>query len=171
VGRMRLGEWLVHQGALTPGQVETALAYQARWRCKFGQAVLELGMMPREPFLRLLAGHLQVPFIRPEQLDKVPAATVHKLRAELLARLRVCPLRFEQAGTRGSVFLATHQPENLQLLDEAAFASGLTVVPVLAMAEDIERTLRRHGVLGGRHLEPIELPPEEECRPSLARAR
>ncbi|SEU38301.1 Type II secretion system (T2SS), protein E, N-terminal domain [Stigmatella erecta] len=171
MGRMRLGEWLVHHGALTPGQVETALAYQARWKCKFGQAVLELNMMPREPFLRLLAGHLKVAFIRPEQIDKVPAATVRKLRPDVLARLRVVPLRFEQVGTRGSVFLATHQPENLQLLDEATFVTGLTAVPVLAMAEDIERTLRRHGILGGRHLEPIELPPEEECRPSLSAGR
>ncbi|ADO69260.1 type II secretory pathway, ATPase [Stigmatella aurantiaca] len=168
---MRLGEWLVHNGALTPEQVETALAYQNRWRCKFGQAVLELNMIPREPFLRLLAGHLKVAFIRPEQIDKVPATTVRRLRADVLSRLRVCPLRFEQVGTRGSVYLATHQPENLQLLDEAAFVTGLTIVPVLALAEDIERTLRRHGVLEGRHLEPIELPPEEDVRASAAAGR
>jgi hypothetical protein len=159
---MRLGEWLVHNGALTPEQVETALSYQARWKCKFGEAVLGLSMLPRETFLRLLAGHLNVPFIRSEQLDKVPASMLNTLPAEVLARLRVCPLRLQSGGSRGFLYVATHQPENLLLLDEVSFATGLTAQPVLALAEDIERILRRHGIIAGRHLEPIELPPEEE---------
>jgi hypothetical protein len=161
---MRLGEWLVHNGALTPEQVQTVLAYQARWRCKFGEAVLGLNMIPREPFLRLLAGHLNVPFIRSEQLDKVPASVVNTLPAEVLGRLRICPLRIQKVGTRGSIYIATHQPENLALIDEVTFATALSVQPVLALPEDIERTLRRHGLIEGRHVEPIELPPEEDFR-------
>jgi hypothetical protein len=161
---MRLGEWLVHNGALTPEQVETVLAYQARWKCKFGEAVLSLNVMPREVFLRLLAGHLNVPFIRSDQLDKVPASIVKSVPSEVLARLRVCPLRLQQAGSRGSIYIATHQPENLKLIDEVSFGTSLIVVPVLAHLEDIERTLRRYGIIAGRHVEPIELPPEEDFR-------
>lgn len=168
---MRLGEWFVHNGALTPEQVETVLAYQARWKCKFGEAVLSLNVMPREVFLRLLAGHLNVPFIRPEQIDKVPASVVHTMPAEALARLRVCPLRLQQSGSRGSIYIATHQPENLKLIDEVSFATSLGVQPVLAFAEDIERTLRRHGIIAGRHVEPIELPPEEDFRVDHSRFR
>jgi hypothetical protein len=155
---------LVHNGALTPGQVKTALAYQAQWGCKLGQAVLGLNMIPRETFLRLLAGHLKVPFIRPEQMDKVPASVVNTVPADVLGRLRVCPLRLQQGGSRGLLSVATHQPENLAFIDEVAFATGFTVQPVLALPEDIERTLRRHGLLAGRHVEPIELPPEEDFR-------
>ncbi|WP_224372399.1 GspE/PulE/PilB domain-containing protein [Hyalangium versicolor] len=161
---MRLGEWFVHNGALTPEQVETVLAYQSRWKCKFGEAVLSLNVMPREVFLRLLAGHLNVPFIRSEQMDKVPASVVNTMPAEVLARLRICPLRLQQTGSRGSIIIATHQPENLKLIDEVTFATGLGVQPVLAFPEDIERTLRRHGILAGRHVEPIELPPEDDFR-------
>jgi hypothetical protein len=161
---MRLGEWLVHNGALKPEQVQTALAYQTRWRSRFGDAVLELNMIPREPFLRLLAGHLNVPFIRPEQMDKVPASVVHTVPAEVLARLHVCPLRIQQGSSRGSIYVATHQPENLAFMDEVSFATGLNAQPVLALREDIERTLRRHGIIAGRHVEPIELPPEEDFR-------
>ncbi len=161
---MRLGEWLVQQRALTPEQVATALAYQKRWPCKFGEAVLELKMIPPETFLRLLAGHLNVPFIRSAQIDKVPAAVVHMVAPEVLERLRVCPLRFQQAGPRGSIYMATHQPENLVFMDEVSFATSFTVLPVLALPQDIDRTLRRHGILAGRHVEPIELPAEEELR-------
>jgi hypothetical protein len=84
--------------------------------------------------------------------------------SEVLARLRVCPLRLQRGGTRGSLYLATHQPENLAFLDEVSFATGCHVLPVLALPEDIERTLRRHGIIPGRHVEPIELPPEEDFR-------
>jgi Type II secretion system (T2SS), protein E, N-terminal domain len=168
---MRLGEWLVHNNALTPEQVETVLAYQGQWRCKFGEAVLSLNMMPREVFLRLLAGHLNVPFIRSEHLDKVPASVVNMVPAEALARLRICPLRIHQSGSRGSIYIATHQPENLKLLDEVTFATSLSVQPVLAFLEDIERALRRHGIIAGRHVEPIELPPEEDFRVDHSRYR
>lgn len=161
---MRLGEWLVHNGALVPEQVQTVLAYQERWKCKFGEAVLSLNIVPRDAFLRLLAGHLNVPFIRSEQMDKVPASIVKAVPAEVLSCLRVCPLRIQQAGSRGSISIATHQPENLKLIDEVSFATSLIVSPVLAYAEDIERTLRRHGIIAGRHVEPIELPPEEDFR-------
>ena len=135
--RMRLGEWLVHNGALTPEQVETVRAYQGRWRCKFGEAVLCLNILPREVFLRLLAGHLGVPFIRSEQMDKVPATVVRLVPAEVLSRLRFCPLRIQQGGSRGTLSIATHQPENLAFMDEVSFATGLLVVPVLAFPEDI----------------------------------
>lgn len=154
----------MHNGALTPEQVQAARTYQARWRCKLGQAVLGLNLIPREPFLRLLAGHLNVPFIRAEQLEKVPASVVKLVPAEVLNHLRVCPLKRQQGSTRGVLTVATHQPENLAFLDEVAFATGCIVQPVLAMQEDIERTLRRHGVIPGRYVEPIELPPEEDSR-------
>ncbi|WP_224248397.1 GspE/PulE/PilB domain-containing protein [Hyalangium gracile] len=168
---MRLGEWLVHNGALTPEQVQTILAYQSQWKCKFGEAVLSLNILPREVFLRLLAGHLNVPFIRSDQLDKVPASIIHAVPAEVVSRLRICPLKLRQTGSRGSIFIATHQPENLKLIDEVSFATSLIVQPVLAFQEDIERTLRRHGLIAGRHVEPIELPPEEDFRWDHSRYR
>ncbi len=161
---MRFGEWLVHNGALTQEQVRTVLAHQSRWRCKFGEAVLALGLVPREHLLRLLAGHLNVPFIRSENMEKIPASVVKLVPADVLDHLRVCPLKLQQGGTRGVLTVATHQPENLKFMDEVTFATGFVVQPVLAMLDDIERTLRRHGVIAGKHVEPIELPPEEDFR-------
>ncbi len=155
---------MVHQRALTPEQVRTVRTHQSRWGCKFGEAVLGLNMIPREHFLRLLAGHLNVPFIRSEQMDKIPASVVKLVPADVLDHLRVVPLKLQQGGTRGVLTVATHQPENLKFMDEVAFATGFVPQPVLAMPEDIERTLRRYGVIAGKHVEPIELPPEEELR-------
>ena len=77
-------------------------------------------------------------------------------------RLRVCPLRVEwRDEVRGTVFVATSEPGNLNVLDDMAFATGCTVRPVLALAEDIEHLLRRHGIVTSR-ARSIELNPRDE---------
>jgi hypothetical protein len=154
---------MVHHGALRPEQVQHVLAYQTQMRCKFGEAVLKLYLVPRETLLRLLAGHLNVPFVRSEAMEKVPAAMVRLAPAEVLARLRVCPLKHQPGSTRGTLYVATAHPQNLVQLDEVSFATGCTVQPVLALADDIERVLLRYRIIDGRH-QPIELPPEEDFR-------
>jgi hypothetical protein len=161
VRRARLGELLIRLGLVTEAQVATALAYQSRWGCKLGEALVQLRLLRPEQVQRALASQLRVPFVRGEEMEKVPAAVVRSVAPEVLTRLRVCPLRVEWHGARGMLYVATHQPENLPLLDELAFITHLHVRPVLALPEDIERTLRRHGVPGTRELAPIELPPDE----------
>jgi hypothetical protein len=42
------------------------------------------------------------------------------------------------------------------------------VRPVLALGEDIEKLLRRHGVLSGREFDAIELP-DEDCHLEITR--
>lgn len=165
---MRLGELLVSTGLLTASQVETALAYQSRWRCKLGEALTGMKLLSEEQVQRALARQLQVPFIRSEEMEKVPAGMMKMVPAELLARLRICPLRIAWNGPRGTLYVATSQPENLPFLDEVAFATGCVVRPVLALAGDVERVLRRHGVLSGRTVDAIELP-DEECRLEITR--
>lgn len=162
--RVRLGELLVRCGLLTPAQRDTALEYQSRWRCRLGEAVVSLCLLGPEQVQRALASHLKVPFVRGQEMAKVPAAVVRSVPAEALLRLKVCPLRVEWQGSRGVLYVATHQPENLPLLDELAFITRFSVRPVLAQAEDIERTLRQHGVGGGRGRCPIELPPDDGLR-------
>jgi hypothetical protein len=75
----------------------------------------------------------------------------------------VCPVRLEWPADqpRGVLYVATSQAENLKFVDELAFAVGHVVKPVLALATDIERALRQHGVLGNQDLAAIEFPPED----------
>ncbi|NMO22279.1 pilus assembly protein PilB [Pyxidicoccus fallax] len=166
---MRLGELLVRLGLVTEAQVATALTYQARWNCRLGEALVHLRVLTPEQVLRARSRQLGVPFVRGEAMAKVPAAVVASVAPEVLARLKVCPLRADWHGTRGTLYVATHQPEDLARLDDLAFVTNFTVRPVLALLEDIERTLRWHGVSGPRELAPIELPPDEGTRLEITR--
>ena len=161
VRRMRLGELWVASGLLASAQVEAALACQGQWRCRLGEAAVSMGLLAPEQLLITLAQHFQVPFVRREGLERVPAGMVRCVPPRVLARLRVCPMRVEWGDeVRGSVFVATSEPCNLRLIDDMAFATGCAVRPVLALAEDIEHLLRRLGILSTR-ARSIELDPED----------
>ncbi|QRK09479.1 hypothetical protein JQX13_04895 [Archangium violaceum] len=62
---------------------------------------------------------------------------------------------------RGTVFVATSEPDNPSLLNDMAYATGCAVRPVLALEDDIEALLRRHGILA-RHERAVELEPADE---------
>ncbi|WPB78818.1 pilus assembly protein PilB [Archangium violaceum] len=161
VRRMRLGELWVASGLLASAQVETALAFQARWRCRLGEAAVRMGLLGPEQLLISLAQQLQVPFIRREGLERIPEGMVRCVPPRVLERLRMCPLRVEwRDEVRGTVFVATSEPGNLVKLDDMAFATGCAVRPVLALAEDIEHLLGRVGILAARE-RSIELNPED----------
>ncbi|WP_395833038.1 pilus assembly protein PilB [Archangium violaceum] len=162
VRRMRLGELWVASGLLASAQVESALALQARWRCRVGEAAVRMGLLGPEQLLITLARQLQVPFIRREGLERVPAGLLRCVPARVLERLRVCPLRVQwDDDVRGTVFVATSEPGNPSLLNDMASATGCSVRPVLALEDDIEFVLRRHGILAG-HERAIELDPADE---------
>ena len=149
--RMRLGELWVASGLLASAQVTSALAYQTRCRCRLGEAAVALGLLSSDQLLISLAQQLQVPFIRRGGLERVPRGMVFCVPPRVLARLRVCPLRVEwRDEVRGTVSVATSEPGNLALLDDLAFATGCTVRPVIALSDDIEHILRRHGILNTR---------------------
>jgi len=144
---MRLGELLVESGELSPAQVQRALDYTGLWRCRLGAAALALGLVTPERLLTSLSRQLQVPFLRREELlQQVVPGLLRCVPPPVLARLSVCPLRLEWQGPHGILFVATCQPGNLQLLEEVASATGCTVRPVLALAEDIAFVLRHHGI-------------------------
>ncbi|HZH78393.1 MAG TPA: pilus assembly protein PilB [Archangium sp.] len=161
VRRMRLGELWVASGLLASAQVQAALAWQARCKCRLGEAAVAMGLLAPEQLLISLAQQLQVPFIRRGGLERVPGGMLRCVPARVLARLRVCPLRVEWKNeVRGVVTVATSEPGNLGVLDDMAFATGCSVKPVLALADDIEHVLRRNGIITTR-ARSLELNPDD----------
>ena len=151
---MRLGELWVASGLLSSAQVDEALAHQQAWGGRVGEAAVALGLLTSEQLLVSLARQLQVPFVRREGLERVPERLLRCVPARVLSRLRVLPLRIEWHEGRGTVLVATSEPTDLSLLDDMALATGCEVRPVLALAEDLEHVLRRHGLLPGRPAAP-----------------
>lgn len=148
MARMPIGELLKQQHLIDDLQLRSAIAYQRKWGGRIGQAFVRLGFMDEPEVLEHVARQLGVPFVTIE--SRIISPEIIKLVPEKLMRQRkIIPLALLSESRRGPLIVALSQPENLHVLDEIAFATGLMVKPVLASEEDIERSLARHldGVL------------------------
>lgn len=154
----RIGERLVAAGKINATQLRTALAYQARWRCRLGEACVALGIASATEVLPTVAQQLHVPYIYIGSRE-VPARLLALVPAQLMRTHHLLPVRvrYDEQG-RGTLFVATADPGNLRMLDEIGFATGKGVRGVLASRQDLEQALRRHGILEGRPHEPVDVP-------------
>ena len=94
------------------------------------------GAVETEP-LRERAHTLGVPFVKLPQ--RLPVACRRALTAEMATQLRAVPI----GRTRGMLTVAMNDPRDQQAVLRLGAATGLTIFPVLAAPDDIERALRQ----------------------------
>ena len=90
--KIRIGDMLVQEGAISSGQLEQALAEQKRTGQKLGAAIVSLGFLEEDRLLQLLSEQLQIPFIqlktynfRSDIVQRLPEAMARRFRALVLA--------------------------------------------------------------------------------------
>lgn len=97
--------------------------------------------LPEIDALRALARTLGVPFVRmPAHLPRTCRITVHPTVA--------CELRAVAIGrTRGTLTVAMHDPSDTDAIQRLRALTGLSIFPVLAAPDEIDRALRQ--IMGG----------------------
>ncbi|MCJ7545184.1 MAG: Flp pilus assembly complex ATPase component TadA [Phycisphaerae bacterium] len=138
---VQLGQLLIERGALTPEQLEQALAHQKQNENKLllGEVLQQLQMCTEEQVMEALAGGYGVPFARisPRIAD---AKVIDVLPREFLDRHRVLPL----FKVRNRLTVAVNEPANVFLLEEIGRISGCEILVVCATSKDIRATLDTH---------------------------
>ena len=134
--KAKLGDLLVERGFLTEAQVQQALKLQATSGKRLGPIVVEKGWVPEQEVLRILGEQLDIPYVRlrPQLCDPT---IVDLLDKSVARRLRVMPLFL----VRGSLHLATANPQAIPSLDEVAERLSCSVRPVLAGLDDLIKTI------------------------------
>jgi len=113
--RLRLGDLLIAEGAITQEQFEQAYAEQKRSGKRLGKVLIELGHIAEDQLHQLLSKQLRVPFVDLRQLQLEPK--VVQLIPEAMARRhRAVALREEG----DAVVLGMTDPTNLFGYDEIA---------------------------------------------------
>ncbi len=113
--RLRLGDLLIAEGAITQEQFEHAYAEQKRSGKRLGKVLIELGHIAEDQLHQLLSKQLRVPFVDLRQLQLEPK--VVQLIPEAMARRhRAVALREEG----DAVVLGMADPTNLFGYDEIA---------------------------------------------------
>ena len=162
--KKRLGEILVELGVIDGEQLEAALEYQRRHRCKIGVALRDLQFASEEQILTTLARKLGYDRIHLDSLQVTPTvAEAIRLVPEGLARAKgVAPV----ACDRATLTVALLDPANLTLADELAFRSGRRVRVLVASEGEVARAVAR---LYSRHGRPLDVEgaPTRSARPQL----
>lgn len=132
----RLGDILLAKGLVTEKQIAEAIEIQQKTSRRLGQIIIEKGWVPEPEVLKALGVQLDVPFVhlRPGIYDPAIAKLLNKSTAR---RLRVLPLQ----RVRGTVTLATVDPQAVPAFDEVAKSIDCQIQPVLASQEDINEAI------------------------------
>jgi type IV pilus assembly protein PilB len=136
--RKRLGEVLRERGHITHAELSKAIEDQQGKLIHLGDLMLERGIVSKKDLANALTEVTHVPFIDCEGLEIDPETL--KLLPHAIAR-RCCALPVFVQGTKLVVAMA--EPQNLQIVDELRFSTGMNIVPRLSFRSEIKSAVEK----------------------------
>jgi type IV pilus assembly protein PilB len=130
--RKRLGEVLRERKKVTPEILERVLEEQEKTSSLLGELLLERGLVSKEDLISALEETARFRYV------DARFATVEKAAVELLPRSvaeRYCVLPLVREGRRMVAVMA--EPQNLRMLDELRFITGLEISPRMGFRGEI----------------------------------
>jgi len=135
---IRIGDYLVEEGHITPEQLQQVLQRQREStdNKKFGEVIVEMGFMSDIKFAQALSVKLQVPFVDLNSVE-IDGEIARKVPQDLAERN--CVIAINMTGRRLTV--ATDDPVNFNILEDIKVKTGYDTIPVLATRSAIKRAI------------------------------
>lgn len=133
----RLGELLVEAGLITPAQLQSAITHQKIARGRIGSNLVALGYITEEVLMDFLSHQTGVPQMDVRALD-LPPALLKLIPQRLAEQFTILPVAIKEPK---SLVLAMSDPSDLNAIDSARFASGLTIEPVVASHSALRKAI------------------------------
>ncbi len=132
----RLGEILVAYGIISENEAQSILSTSLQRGERFASTAVQTEATSEEHALQALATKSGVPGV---DLRKVviPKTTLERIPQSIARKERILPLRCD--GT--NLHLAMADPEHHQTQSEVAFATGLHILPYVALVRDIDEAV------------------------------
>ena len=135
----KLGESLVELGYLTEGELEEALAIEARDRTvPLGQILAEMGVVDAEVVNAVMAKKLGIPYVNLSNF-RVPPEVLKRVPAQVAQRFHTVPVAENENG----LVVAVENPMDMAKLEGLRFVAGTKLLPVMAARDDIRAALER----------------------------
>lgn len=135
-GRTLCGELMIRRKILTKADLDKALIEQGRLSLPLASTVLKLGWADEPSLARVLAEQYGVPGVD-LGASVVSANVLSMVPLEVARSHHILPLSLEQNALQ----LATANPDQRQVLDELAFATGREVLPYVALRVSLDAAL------------------------------
>ena len=136
---VRIGELLLRDQIITPGQLTEALAHQKTDGGKLGFNLVKLGFVKDEEIASLLSKQYGVPSINLSQFD-IDDGVIKLLPAATAQKYEIVPV--SRAGA--TLTIAMSDPTNVFAVDDIKFMTGYHVEPVVASQTAIVAAIERY---------------------------
>ncbi|MFP3904639.1 MAG: GspE/PulE family protein [Armatimonadota bacterium] len=134
--RKMIGQMLVEKGLITSEQLDEALEMQQDSTQMLGQILIDLGYIQKEPLYETLAEQMDVEFI------DVRTASVEEKTALLLDRQTAKENQALPVGRGdGTIRVAMADPQDVLAMDDLKMMLQVTIEPLLADADDLDRKI------------------------------
>jgi hypothetical protein len=141
--RVQIGQLLLQAGRVDSAQLARALAHQQKWGGRLGDALMALKLVSEPELLTELARQHSVQYVQIGERF-VPAEIVRLVPQKYIRSRRVFPIALGPDHRRGKLFVATSAPQDLTVLDEVAFITGMAVQALLVGDRDLDEVIKRH---------------------------
>ncbi len=130
--KKRLGEVLRERGHISPADLNKAIEDQQGKLIHLGELLLDRRLIAKKELAAALTDITHVPYVDCENLEIDPE--ILKLLPHSIAK-RCSVLPIHCLGTK--LVAAMAEPQNLQVLDELRFSTGMEIIPRLAFRSEI----------------------------------
>ncbi len=137
--KKKVGEILVDRGKISPADLDMMVAEQQGKVIHLGELMLERGLIDKNDLAEALEEVSHIPYMDITTLSPEPAALKLIPRA-VAERWCVLPIRVDT----NCLVVAMATPQNLGMLDELRFTSGMKISPRLAFRADIQGAINVH---------------------------
>lgn len=139
-GRKRLGELLVEWGLLSEADLDKALEWQREDGRRLGVILIERGLINATKITQILSHQFNLPFVSLQRV-KFTAELVAAVPVRLARSRRLVPICFSGEDV---LFLATDDPSDELLAQEASVACRKEVRLMVASPHEVERVLETY---------------------------
>ncbi|MSU34074.1 MAG: type II/IV secretion system protein [Pedosphaera sp.] len=117
---------------------------------RIDRAIIQLGMLTEHQLLEVMSEELHLPLVKLEDITIAPE-TLRALPSKIIYRKRLVPI----SKTGDTLNVATSDAFDLYAFDDLRLMTGLTIQPVLAPKEAIDKIIKSHYGLGGDTLDEM----------------
>ena len=141
---MSISEELLEAGLITPEHLQKALELCRSSGIRIDRALVELGYISELEILEVVGRQLSLKVVDLASVE-IPPEVLRVLPPKVVYRKRLIPL----ARTNGTLQVATSDAYDLYAFDEIHLLTGLSVDPVLAPQDEIDKFIKKYYGVGG----------------------
>jgi type IV pilus assembly protein PilB len=134
-----LGELLIKENLITPGQLQEALDHQRANGGRLGSSLMKLGILSEDEITAALSRQYGIPSINLAYFE-VDASVIKLIPMETALKYLVLPL--SRVGS--SLTLAMADPTNVFAMDDIKFMTGFNIEPVVSSESAITEAITKH---------------------------